>query len=78
VKLKSTNPDFDPDEILACFDASDRGTGAVDDTEDSTAVFEHGQWWVTCPSGAQFSVVDATGPGTVGGFDFEQVSEGER
>jgi hypothetical protein len=40
--------------------------------------FEHGQWWVTCPAcGAQWSVCDATGGRSVGGFDFEQVTEGD-
>lgn len=37
------------------------------------ADFEHGQWWITARSGAQWSVVDAEGPGTTDGFDFEQV-----
>lgn len=35
--------------------------------------YEHGQWWVELPNGAQYSAVDI-------GFDdvgFEQVSEGE-
>jgi hypothetical protein len=39
--------------------------------------FEHGQWWATCNDcGAQWSVVDAEGPGSIDGFDFEQVTEG--
>ena len=37
--------------------------------------FEHGQWWVLCENGAQYSVEDAFGPGTIDGFDFEQVTE---
>lgn len=42
------------------------------------AVYEHGQWWVTQPStGAQWAVNDAEGPGSTGGFCFEQVSAGE-
>lgn len=41
--------------------------------------FEHGQWWVTdLRSDAQWSVNDAEGAGTVNGFDFEQVTEGDR
>lgn len=41
------------------------------------ADFEHGQWWVTdLRSGAQWSVVDASGGGSVDGFDFEQVTRG--
>lgn len=40
-------------------------------------VFEHGQWWVECRDcGRQWSVVDAEGPGTCDGFDFEVVAEG--
>jgi hypothetical protein len=40
--------------------------------------FEHGQWWVThILSGAQWSVVDASGGSSVNGFDFEQVTEGD-
>lgn len=42
-----------------------------------TAVFEHGQWWIVCYCGAQWSVVDATGGDSVDGFGFEQVSEGD-
>lgn len=38
-----------------------------------TPVFEHGQWWVTCDCGAQWSVNDCT----PGGFDFEEVSTGD-
>lgn len=39
--------------------------------------FEHGQWWVVNTiTGAQWSVVDAEGPGSTDGFDFEQVAEG--
>jgi hypothetical protein len=40
------------------------------------ADFEHGQWWITdLESGAQWSVVDATGGRSVDGFDFEPVTE---
>lgn len=42
-----------------------------------TVVFEHGQWWITESNGAQYSVVDATGPGSFDGFDFEQVTQGD-
>jgi hypothetical protein len=42
-----------------------------------TAFFEHGQWWVEhLPSGAQWSVCDASGPSCPDGFDFEQVTQG--
>lgn len=43
------------------------------------AFFEHGQWWVQVDYYPKydrietFSVVDATGPGTVNGFYFEGV-----
>lgn len=41
--------------------------------------FEHGQWWVSVIGGhldgAQYSVVDAEGPGTIDGFDLEKVTE---
>ena len=39
------------------------------------AAFEHGQWWLTLGNGSQFSVVDAEGPGSTDGFDFEMVKE---
>ena len=40
-----------------------------------SAFFEHGQWWVEhLPTGSQWSVNDAEGPG---GFCFEQVTQGE-
>ena len=45
--------------------------------KNARANFEHGQWWITQPNGAQYSVHDATGPGTKNGFCFECVTEGE-
>ena len=39
------------------------------------AVFEHGQWWIIRNDGSQYSIVDAEGPGTTNGFDFEMVTE---
>jgi hypothetical protein len=40
--------------------------------------FEHGQWWIEhLPSGAQWSVCDASGPSCPDGFDFEQVTQGD-
>lgn len=42
------------------------------------ADFEHGQWWITdLDSGAQWSVVDASGGRSVDGFDLEQVTPGD-
>jgi ribosomal protein S27E len=41
-------------------------------------VFEHDQWYVNCKTcGAQWSVNDAEGPGSIDGFCFEQISEGD-
>jgi hypothetical protein len=40
----------------------------------NNADFEHGQWWITRRDGSQYSVVDAEGPGTIDGFDFEMVT----
>lgn len=49
------------------------GNGRTLDT-----TFEHGQWWVSdVKSGAQWSVVDSTGPNTYDGFGFEQVTGGD-
>ena len=43
-----------------------------------SAHFEHGQWWIEHqPTGAQWSVCDAEGPSVIGGFVFEQVTEGD-
>lgn len=39
--------------------------------------FEHGQWWITLPSGAAYSVCDAEGIGTTDGFEFEEVTAGD-
>lgn len=45
---------------------------------DMSADFEHGQWWVTDRNtGAQWSVIDASGGRSVDGFDFEPVTDGE-
>jgi len=41
--------------------------------------YEHGQWWATVfptygePDEQIYSVVDASGPGSINGFDFEEV-----
>jgi hypothetical protein len=64
--------------IAAAFDASVPG-GQHDPRQGSRSVYyEHGQHWITCEwCGAQWAVHDATGPGTVDGFDFERVTEGD-
>jgi hypothetical protein len=47
-----------------------------DPRAETHAVFEHGHWWVIdTDNGGNWSVIDATGPGTVDGFDFECVTE---
>jgi hypothetical protein len=38
---------------------------------------EHGQLWINGRYGLSYSVVDAEGPGSTNGFDFEQISEDE-
>ena len=41
-------------------------------------VFEHGQLWIVCRDGSQWSVVDEGGPlADKSGFGFEQVAVGE-
>jgi hypothetical protein len=37
-------------------------------------VYEHGQWWLQCGDGSQYSVIDVE-DGTGIRFDFEQVTE---
>jgi hypothetical protein len=72
-KLKTEREDYDQEEIESCARA------VLGEERDLCAHFEHGQWWITEPdTGAAWSVVDAVGGRSVGGFDFEQVSEGDR
>jgi hypothetical protein len=40
-----------------------------------TTHYEHGQLWIVSKTGAIWSVVDAEGPWSVDGFDFELVKE---
>lgn len=62
------------DEVIDAFLDSDHGL--VHD--EALPVFEHGHWWINCGScGAQWSVVDATGGDSVGGYGFEEVSTGD-
>ncbi len=62
-----------PDIDARVYDAACQVLGV--DVDEIRTVFEHGQWWVVnAVSGAQWSVVDAEGPGTVDGFGFEQVT----
>lgn len=54
-----------------------RDAGLVN-TRNTSAIFEHGQWWIeNAHTGAQWSVCDASGPNTVDGFVFEQVTHGD-
>lgn len=72
LNCEKNTPEMDA-EVLTCFRAFD----TLNIHTEATTVFEHGQWYITCPCGAQWSVNDASGPGTIDGFDFEQVSEGD-
>ena len=66
--MKSTNQNL-YNEVLEAAQA------AFPNRENIDVVFEHGQWWaVDAVRGGQWSVVDAEGPGTTCGFDFEQVT----
>lgn len=72
--LKSSDHDFPPSEILDCFESSHACPGPSLSYE---VYWEHDQWWVLChETGAAWSVVDAEGGDSIGGFDFEQVAEG--
>lgn len=71
MKLKTENPKNGLKAIIAFFEQ--KGIKRLKKKEyDYT--FEHGQLWITHIDGAQWSVEDAEGPGTINGFDFEQVS----
>lgn len=79
--LKSTDPN-NQDDLVQIFihwlPATFTFANPDDDPAQCQSHFEHGQWWITHPpTGASWSVVDAEGPGTVDGYDFEQISEGE-
>jgi hypothetical protein len=44
-------------------------------TRAANVVYDHGKWWIQVPfTGAEYSVVDASGPGSVDGFDFEEIT----
>ncbi len=65
-----------PEIDARVFDAACLALGV--DVSELRTVFEHGQWWVVSEiSGAQWSVCDAEGPGSVDGFSFEQVTEAD-
>jgi ribosomal protein S27E len=69
-KLKTeTNTQAMDVRVTAAFQVSDLNT-----CEFFNTVFEHGQWWISCSNGAQYSVVDATGGPSIDGFDFEEVT----
>jgi len=67
--LKCENPKMEK-KTLAAFRALHPGRSVK-----WSAWFEHGQLWICGTNGAQYSVVDAEGPGSVDGFDFELVTE---
>lgn len=70
------------ERIRSAFLVSDHAAGVEsfgDSYDNVWAFLEHGQWWVEdTRTGAQWSVVVATGGRSVDGFDFEKVCEGER
>lgn len=39
--------------------------------------FDHGQLWITCTCGGQWSACDASGGDAVDGFTFERVTRGD-
>ena len=72
--LKTENPKSSKKRIMAAarvvLGGGARGNGGC------VVVYEHGQWWlIHRMSGAQWSVADATGPGTSDGYGFEMVTE---
>ena len=71
--LKSSDPDYDAEEIEMSFIALD---AANLDPSDVEAHFEHGQWWISVADGRQFSVCDAVGPPdrVCGGLSFEPLA----
>lgn len=75
LKTETNTPEMEK-RVLEAFLVTDEGV--EHDEDEVQADFEHGQWWITVkPTGAQWSVVDAEGPGSVDGFGFERVTEGE-
>lgn len=75
LKTETNTPEME-ERVLKAFLAHPLGEDRTE--KDLQLDFEHGQWWVTIlGSGAQYSVVDATGGSSVDGFDFEQVTEGD-
>lgn len=71
LKTETNTPKMEM-EVLKAFGISAAGFRC----QAAQACFEHGQWWVVDPvSGGAWSVVDAAGPGSIGGFDFECVTE---
>jgi hypothetical protein len=73
LKCETNTPEMG-ERIEAAFMVSHR------ECDQCEAVYEHGQWWIVAESPSDpdwpvrnFSVVDAAGPRTVDGFDFEEV-----
>lgn len=74
--ISGTNTPTVEQRIIDAWDVSDEAA-ALPESEWAETVFEHGQWWITASNGAQWAVVDASGPGSIDGFAFERISEGE-
>lgn len=75
LKTETNTPEME-ERVLEAFLVSD---ACGEHTREEVQVdFEHGQWWITVkPTGAQWSVNDAEGHGSIDGFSFEQVTEGD-
>jgi hypothetical protein len=68
--MKSENPRYNSSALSAFFAMFNIKRK---DQRNYNCVFEHGQLWITYIDGEQWSVVDAEGPGSINGFDFEQI-----
>ena len=77
--MKSDNPD-NKDDLVALFNEwAEKAYGWPQGYKPRLdSVWEHGQWWIhDAESGASWAVHDAEWPGTVSGYDFEQVADGD-
>lgn len=68
--LNCEDPNLDEAELLYSADLDLEPHNLV-------PVYEHGQWWLTCQCGAQWSAHDRQEDGEPPHFGFEQVTEGE-
>ena len=75
LKTETNTPEMER-RVLRAFHRAGH-LGRIRGRTKAQAHFEHGQWWITLPGGAAYSVVDVEGTNAPDGFDFEQVAEGE-